>query len=117
MDTLKEFVLKVRKKMNVLFHWRNYQKWQMAHLKNKFVHFSSCRTMLGIENSLEQFKINTGAAYISGYTTSVNGVLSAINDIAYFDRIFRYQKKKALVKSAMDKYYQGLCKKLGFKIL
>lgn len=48
--------------------------------ENKFVHFSSCRTMLGSENSLEQFKINTGAAYISGYTTSVNGVLSAINE-------------------------------------
>lgn len=85
--------------------------------ENKFVHFSSCRTFLGSENVLGQFKINTGASYISGYTTSVDGILSAINDIAYFDQIFSFQTKKALVKSAMDKYYQGLGQKLGFKIL
>lgn len=72
---------------------------------------------LGGNAELENFKFNTGAAYISGYTTSVDCVLSAINDIAYFDQIFRYRKKKALISSAMSKYYAGLGEKLGFKIL
>ena len=85
--------------------------------ENRFVHFSSCRTFLGGNAELENFKFNTGAAYISGYTTSVDCVLSAINDIAYFDQIFRYRKKKALISSAMSKYYAGLGEKLGFKIL
>lgn len=84
--------------------------------ENRFVHFSSCRTMLGSEKELEKFKNDTGALYISGYTTSVNGILSAINDIAYFDQIFQYPTKKALIASAMEKYYSGIGKKLGFKI-
>lgn len=85
--------------------------------QNKFIHFSSCRTFLGGNAELENFKFNTGASYISGYTTSVDCILSAINDIAYFDQIFRFKTKKALISSAMNKYYEGLGKKLGFKIL
>lgn len=83
---------------------------------NKFVHFSSCRTLLGSSKEIENFKSDTGASYVSGYTKSVDGILSAINDIAYFDQIFRYKKKKALVATSMEKYYQGLDEKLGFKI-
>ena len=37
-------------------------------------------------------------------------------DIAYFDQILRHQTKKALIASAMEKYYNGLSQKLGFKI-
>ena len=53
--------------------------------KDRFVHFSSCRTFLGREKDLEEFKTETGAKCISGYTKKVNGILSAINDIAYFE--------------------------------
>ena len=92
----------------------------LAHLsddvfKDRFVHFSSCRTLLGSEKELENFKIETGAKCISGYTKSVDGILSAINDIAYFDRIFNYATMKGL-ESAMDKLYSGLNDELGFKI-
>jgi hypothetical protein len=46
----------------------------------------------------------------------VDSILSAINDIAYFDQILRHQTPKALIASAMEKYYSGLSPKLGFKI-
>ena len=85
--------------------------------ENRFVHFSSCRTFGGGNTELEKFKSSTCALYISGYTTSVDSTLSAINDIAFFDQIFRFKKKKALISSAMNKYYEGLGKKLGFRIL
>lgn len=91
----------------------------MAHgaFMNRFVHFSSCRTLLGSEDELIKFKRNTGALYVSGYTTKVDSILSAINDIAYFDQIFRHPTKKALIAVAMDKYYEGVDRKLGFKVL
>lgn len=83
---------------------------------NRFVHFSSCRTLLGNDGELEKFKNDTGALFLSGYTKSVDGVLSAINDIAYFDQIFRHRTKKALIAPAMRSYYEGIAKKLGFKV-
>ena len=70
--------------------------------------------MLGSEKELEKFKTETGAKCI-GYTKSVDGILSAINDIAYFDRIFNYATMKGL-ESAMDKLYSWLNDELGFKI-
>lgn len=85
--------------------------------RDRFVHFSSCRTLIGSNKELEKFKNDTGALYISGYSTSVDSIQSAINDIAYFDQIFRHQKKRALIRTAMEKYYQGLDNKLGFKII
>ena len=74
--------------------------------------------MLESEKELENFKTETGAKCISGYTKSVDGILSAINDIAYFDRIdriFNYTTMKGL-ESTMDKLYSGLNDELGFKI-
>ena len=79
--------------------------------------------MLGSEKELENFKTETGAKCISGYTKSLDGILSAINDIAYFDRIdiayfdriFNYATMKGLA-SAMNKLYSGLNDELGFKI-
>ena len=51
-------------------------------------------------------KTETGAKCISGYTKSVDGILSAINDIAYFDRIFNYTTMKGL--ESRINYIQGL---------
>lgn len=84
---------------------------------DKFVHFSSCRTFLGSNKELEHFKEETGATSISGYTKSVDCILSVINDLSYFDQIFRHKTKKTYLASAMDKYYGGLGKELGFRIL
>ena len=53
--------------------------------------------------------------YIFGYTKFVDDVLSAINDIVYFDRIFNSATMKDL-ESAMDKLYSWLNGELGFKI-
>lgn len=84
---------------------------------NRYVHFSSCRTLLGSERELQDFKKNSGALYVSGYTKTIDSIMSAINDMSYFDQIFRHQKKKALVMKSMDKYYKGLDDSLGFKII
>ena len=84
--------------------------------ENKIVHFSSCRTLLGNIQELEKFKKITKASLVSGYTTSVDGIKSAINDLAYFDQIFSYQNT-GCVEAAMQKYYEGLGKELGFKII
>ena len=67
------------------------------------------------EKELENFKTETGAKCIFGYTKSVDGILSAINDSAYFERIFNYATMKGLT-SSMDKLYSGLNDELGFKI-
>ena len=37
---------------------------------DRFVHFSSCRTLLGSDKELEEFKNNTGALYPSAGTTN-----------------------------------------------
>lgn len=68
-----------------------------------------------MKKSSKTSRDETGAKCISGYTKSVDGILSAINDIAYFDRIFNYATMKGL-ESAMDKLYSGLNDELGFKI-
>lgn len=71
--------------------------------------------MLGSEKELKNFKTEIGAKCISGYTKTVDGILSAINNIAHFDRIFNYATMKGLT-SAMDKLYSWLNDELGFKI-
>ena len=45
----------------------------------------------------------------------IQNLLMALNDIAYFDRIFNYTTMKGL-ESTMDKLYSGLNDELGFKI-
>ena len=83
----------------------------------RHLHFSSCRTMLGSEKDLLKFKEETSAKSISGYTKSVDCVLSAINDIAYFDQILRHPYRPDFAGHSMLKYYEGLGHELGFKII
>lgn len=85
--------------------------------EGRHVHFSSCRTLLGGEKQLLEFKKAAGAKSVSGYTKKVDGVLSAINDIAYIDQIFRHPIKPAYAEQSMLKYYNGLGAELGFKVL
>lgn len=85
--------------------------------KDRHIHFSSCRTMLGSEKELLKFKEETSAKSISGYTKSVDYLLSAINDIAYFDQILRHPYRFDFAGNNMLKYYEGLGRELGFKII
>lgn len=85
--------------------------------KDKFVHFSSCRTFLGSEYNLEYFKRETGAKLVSGYTRSVDFTLSSLMDIAYFNEINKTSIKFNTVVNRIDKLLAGLKSELGFKIL
>lgn len=84
---------------------------------DRSVHFSSCETFHLENRDLRKFKKDIGAEILSGYTTSVDGALSAINDIAYFNQLFEYDFSKMKVKKAMSKYYGELGEKLGFVII
>lgn len=85
--------------------------------KDKFVHFGSCRTFLGSRFSLEDFKKETGAKLISGYTKSVNYTHSSLMDIAYFNEINNISVKFNSVENKLDKYYGGLKSELGFRLI
>ena len=54
---------------------------------------------------------------ISGYTKSVNGVLSAINDIAFLSQLLEHPSRPGTAKDKMDKYYEGLGNELGFRVI
>lgn len=82
--------------------------------KNKYVHFSSCRTLLGSDNELQKFVEESGAKFVSGYTKSVDTDYSAIHDIALIEEILNSNRNVPLLKR-MYKLYGGLEEKLGFK--
>lgn len=84
--------------------------------ENRYVHFSSCRTLLGSDVTLEQFKKGTGAKVVSGYTKSVDSDLSALLDLALFGEYFTH-KQIPTIFGNLDKRFQGLEKELGFKVL
>jgi len=85
--------------------------------KDKFVHFGTCRTLLGSESTLEEFKTLTGAKFISGYTRSVDYTHSSLMDIAYFNELNKISVKYNTVRSLLDKRYGGLKEELGFKLI
>lgn len=82
---------------------------------NRFVHFSSCRTMFRDESIALEFKRNTKAKLVSGYSKSVNAASAAIHDISLFDTILRYSQKPSIIKR-MNETFGALGKELGFKI-
>lgn len=84
--------------------------------ENRYVHFSSCRTLLGSDVTLEQFKKDTGARVVSGYTKSVDSDLSALLDLALFGEYFTH-KQIPTIFGNLEKRFQGLEKELGFKVL
>ena len=81
---------------------------------DRFVHFSSCRTLLGSEVVSQQFKKDTGAKTLTGYTKSVATDLAAIHDVALIGE-FIQRKQIASIFKALKENYEGLEKKLGFK--
>jgi hypothetical protein len=82
---------------------------------DKIVHFSSCRTLIGSEEPIKQFKHKTNAKIVSGYRKKVDVIQSAIHDIAYFNELQK-RCKFGLVKNAMAKLYGNVEDKLGFEM-
>lgn len=81
--------------------------------QGRYIHFSSCRTFLGSAEVNENFKKQSHAKFVSGYTKSVDDDLSAIHDIALLGIYFRAKNKSTSFKK-MDEYFHGLESKLGF---
>ena len=86
-----------------------------AAFDDKIVHFSSCRTLIGSEEPIKQFKHITNAKIVSGYRKFVDPMRSAIHDVAYFDEL-QNRCKLGLMKNAMTKLYGELGKELGFEM-
>ncbi len=82
--------------------------------ENRFVHFSSCRTLLGSQEILDNFKKESGASVVSGYSKSVESDISAIHDIALFGQFLTRHQMPAVFKN-LEKLYGGLSKELGFR--
>lgn len=82
---------------------------------DRLVHFSSCKTMLKGENLVNEFKKETGAKLVSGYTKKVDTMLSCIHDLSLFDTFLSY-KQVPTIRKRMETVYGGLSQKLGFKI-
>ena len=81
---------------------------------NRFIHFSSCRTLLGAQKAIDQFKVDSGAKSVTGYTKSVDSVLSAIHDIALFKECLEKEQIPAIFRQ-LERMYGGLQEKLGFR--
>ena len=75
--------------------------------ENRYVHFSSCRTLLGSDKKLEEIKQSTRAKMVSGYTKSVDQGLSAIHDIALMQQIIDKSQRATIIKN-IEKLYSGL---------
>ena len=82
--------------------------------KNRIVHFSSCRTLLGSQKAIDEFKTKSGAKSVSGYARSVDTVLSAIHDIALF-RACQEKVQISAIFHELENLYEGLQKKLAFR--
>lgn len=80
--------------------------------ENRILHFSSCQTMKGREGDLLRFKEKTGARIVSGYTKSVDCVLSAINDIAQCHRVASHTPRR-LIASFLGMYSTSLCRSIS----
>lgn len=81
--------------------------------RDKLVHFSSCQTLSADEDVIRDFKYESEAFIVSGYTKSVEDSLAAINDVAFFSEYLKYSTTQTIFKN-YDLLYAGLRDKLGF---
>lgn len=81
--------------------------------ENRFVHFSSCRTLIGSSAKALSFKERTGAKLLSGYSRSVEGALAAVHDIALFGEYLQHSRLSTLINN-MEKNFGEIEKSLGF---
>lgn len=82
--------------------------------KDCHIHFSACETLNCEDTVIRDLKRNTGAKSVSGYSEEVDSVLAYINELAYFDQLFRFSSKATIKKHMED--YQTQLEKLGFCI-
>lgn len=82
--------------------------------EDRIIHFSSCRTMLGDEEKLKEFKKASMARSVSGYTKSVDSALSAIHDVALIDAFINKNRLPSVFRR-MSQLYGDLEEQLGFK--
>lgn len=81
---------------------------------NRIIHFSSCRTLLGSQKAIDNFKEESGAKSVSGYTKTVDSVLSAIHDIAFFRECQERNQIPSIFRQ-LERRYEGIQKELGFR--
>lgn len=81
---------------------------------SRYVHFSSCRTLIGSQTIIDRFKKQSKAKMVSGYTKCVDSHDSAIHDIALIGQLLTKKQVPTLL-SWMEKRYGGLEEALGFR--
>jgi hypothetical protein len=86
-------------------------------LQDKIIHFGSCKTLLGSEAKLKEFKKSTRAAMISGYTNSVDFFDSSLLDMAFLYKIRDYPDRPGHIKGWLKKKHPVICEELGFTII
>ena len=64
---------------------------------------------------VNQFKEETGAKLVSGYSKSVDTMMSAILDLGLFDAFFTYKQIPVIIRR-IKSLYGGLSQELGFTI-
>ncbi len=86
-------------------------------LKDKIIHFGSCKTLLGSETDLKKFKKSTRAKMVSGYTTSVDFFDSSLLDMAFLYKIGDYPGHPGHIKGWLKKKHPVLFNELGFTVI
>lgn len=83
-------------------------------LKDRCVHFSSCRTLYCKKDSLDYFLSKTDPAYLSGYTKSVDYLDSALIDMVLLKQLM-FRERIGFIKNVMETDY-AISSKLGLTI-
>jgi hypothetical protein len=83
--------------------------------EDKIIHFGSCRTLNTSQKTIIDFKHQTGAKIVSGYSKSVDFMKSSILDFAYMSELASTQKLST-IENKMERLYNNLMNDLGFKI-
>lgn len=82
--------------------------------QNRYVHFGSCSTARNLEK-LNQFKQETGAVMVSGFTEDISFIDGTLMDIALLNRLQEHKYSNG-VKN-MPSHYDSLIEKTGFVIV
>src|SRR4051794_22995333 len=87
-------------------------------LEGCVVHFGSCSAMAAEQRTLMRFLEQTGARAITGYSSDVDWVDSALMDLAVMGTLSKYrQLGTALTRLEQAPQYKGLRTQLGFSVL
>lgn len=87
-----------------------------ASFEDRIIHFGSCRTLLGSDTKLQNFKKCTGARMISGYTKTIDFFDSYLLDMVFLKNIVEYDRPGHIEKWIKNNY-PSLTNNLGFKVI